>query len=479
MKMMIDGKYVDAMDNATIDIVNSATLELIDTVPAATDEDVQRAIDAAQSGKELWGATPLHKRSEILIKCADAVLEHGEELARMLSTEMGKPIAQSRGELERAERIVRGYPEMANHLFGQVIPDFQQGMEENIIFTKREPLGVVACITPFNYPVELCYHKAVAALAAGNAVIIKPSPYNPLTIMRVAQLFWEAGVPGNVLQVVTGDGPQTGRVLSQSPDIDAISLTGSTEVGIKVAEMAAKTLKHLSLELGGNDPFIVFDDADIELSVTEAVGGRIANAGQTCVAPKRFIVHSKIAKEFTDKLVASLNNLKRGCPLEDSTDLGSLITEEAAFRVQKQVEHTVSQGATLVLGGKCYDRTYFEPTVLTGVTQDMDIAGDMEVFGPVFPIITFDTFDEAIEIANKTQYGLQAGVMSKDFSKAMRAASKVKCGGVVINGCGCFRNVHQAFGGIKMSGVGREGISCSLQEMTQVKSYILKGVMVE
>jgi succinate-semialdehyde dehydrogenase/glutarate-semialdehyde dehydrogenase len=420
---------------------------------------------------------PNYKRNEILIKCADAVEKNMEELSRMLSTEMGKLIGESRGEIGRVERIFRGYPEMANQLFGQVLPDFMPGSEKSILFTKREPLGVVACITPFNYPAELCYHKAVGALAAGNAVIIKPSPYNPLTILRIAELCWEMGVPGNVLQVVTGDGPVTGGILASSPDVDGLSLTGSTEVGVSVAKLAAATLKHLSLELGGNDPFVVFEDADVEESIAQAIGGRIANAGQTCVAPKRFIVHSSIAKEFTDGLIAGLQKLKRGCPLSEDTQLGSLINPEAAAKVLEQLEHTTAQGAKIALGGKIFSTSYFEPTVLTDVTKDMDIAKDMEVFGPVFPIITFDTFDEAIEIANNTRYGLQAGVMSKDSAKALKAASKIKCGGIAINGNGCFRNVHQAFGGVKMSGVGREGISVSLMEMTQVKTYNLRDIL--
>ena len=479
MKMFIGGKRVDASDNATINILNSATQELVDTVPAATKEDVNCAILAAQTGKKAWASTPQHARSAVLIKCADAIAANVEELARLLSTEMGKVITEARGEVACTAEIFRGFAEMANHLYGQTMSHAQTGSETDIIFTRHEPLGVVACITPFNYPVELCYHKVAAALAVGNAAIIKPASDNPLTIMRMLELCWEAGIPGNVLQLVTGSGAKIGRLLTESPLIDKISLTGSTEVGIEVAELGAKTLKHLGLELGGNDPFVVFEDADMELAISEAVSGRLKNAGQTCCSPKRFIVQSSVLEAFTTGVIESLKKLKLGSPLDEETELGSLINIRAQEDVIKQVAHTIKQGATCIYGGKPYEKTYFEPTVLTGVTKDMDIAKDMEVFGPIFPIISFDTFDEAIEIANGTIYGLQAGVMTQDFAKAIQASSEINCGAVVVNGSGNYRNIDQPFGGTKMSGLGREGVCCTLEDMTQVKSYILKKILVK
>ena len=477
MKMMIDGKRVDAKDNASIPVLNSATQELIDAVPAAAKEDVLNAIAAAQAGKKAWGGTPQYRRSEILVKCADAIDRNLHTLACMLTTEMGKIITEARAEIDCTAQIFRGFAEMANHFYGQTMSEFQRGSETDIIFTKHEPLGVVACITPFNYPAELCYHKAAAALAAGNAVIIKPATDNPLTVMRIAELCWEAGVPGNVLQVVTGEGQKIGRVLAEAEGVDKISLTGSTEVGVEVAALAARTLKRLSLELGGNDPFIVFEDADMDLAAAEAVAGRLKNAGQTCVAPKRFIVQNTVYDEFVEKAIDSLKKVKLGSPFGEDTQMGSLISVKAAQKVLEQVKLTVAQGAKCVYGGHVYDQSYFEPTVLTGVTKDMDIAVHMEVFGPVLPVIGFDTFDEAIEIANNTPFGLQAGVMSRDSSKAIRAASGLKAGAVVINGSGNYRNIDQPFGGVKMSGMGREGVSCTLSEMTQVKSYVLKRIM--
>lgn len=479
MKMLIDGQRVDALDKATIPVLNSATQELIASVPAATEDDVRRAIAAAQQGKLLWEGTPQHKRSLILNKCAEKIDNHLDELSRMLTTEMGKIIVEARAEVDCVAQIFRGFAEMANHFYGQTMSDFQKGSETDIIFTKNEPLGVVACISPFNYPVELCYHKVAAALAVGNAVIIKPATDNPMTVLKIAELCWEAGVPGKVLQVVTGEGRKVGRLLAESEGIDKISLTGSTEVGIEVATLAARTLKHLSLELGGNDPFIVFEDADMDLAVSEAVAGRLKNAGQTCVAPKRFIVQNTVKDEFVEKVIAALKKIKLGSPLDEGTQLGSLISVKAANRVLEQVRQTVAQGAKCVYGGNIFDQSYFEPTVLTGVTRDMEIAVGMEVFGPVFPVIGFDTFEEAVAIANGTPYGLQAGVMTRDASKAIRAAAGIKAGAVVINGSGNYRDIDQPFGGVKMSGMGREGVSTTLQEMTQAKSYILKKIMVD
>ena len=479
MKMLIDGKQVDSSDGVAFDILNSATLEFVDSVPRATREDVDAAILAAKKGQAAWAQVPQYKRSEILTKCAKAIEDNLEELALMLTTEMGKVISESTPEIDCAAQIFRGFAEMANHKYGQTMSEYQKGSETDIIFTKYEPLGVVVCITPFNYPVELCYHKAAAALAAGNSVIVKPASDNPMTIMRVAELCLQAGIPGNVLQVVTGSGAMIGQMLAESPDVDKLSLTGSTEVGIKVAQIGAKTLKHMSLELGGNDPFVVFEDADMELAISEAVGGRLKNAGQTCCSPKRFIVHSSVAEQFTAGVIERLKKLKLGKPTDKETELGSLINENAAKDVSKHVDAIIAAGAKCVYGGKLYDRTYFEPTVLTGVTKDMEVAADLELFGPIFPIITFDTFEEAIEISNNTQYGLQAGVITKDFSKAVRAASRIKAGAVVINGSGNYRNVDQPFGGMKMSGLGREGISCTLDSMTQVKSYVLKNIMVD
>lgn len=476
MKMFINGERREASDGRTIDVLNSATLEFIDTVPAATEKDVNEAIAAAKEGARYWGSLPVYERSAILNKAADLIDARREELARSLSTEMGKIISEARPEVRVAAQIIRGFAEKANHLYGQTMTDYQVGTEHDIIFTRHEPLGVVACISPFNYPVELCSQKYAAALASGNAVIIKPSTDNPLTVMKVAEILWEAGVPGNVLQLVTGAGSDIGDILSESPDIAAITFTGSTAVGKHIAEKAAGTLKRVFLELGGNDPYIVFEDADFELAVTGAVRGRVQNAGQTCCSPKRFLVQNSIKDAFIKRAVEQIGALVTGSPLDDKTELGSLISAKAAKTVDEQVKLTISQGAKLICGGTFISETYYAPTILE-VTPEMDIARDMECFGPVIPIIGFDTEEEAIAIANQTMYGLQAGVITKDINKAIRVAAKLECGGVVINQSGNYRHLDQPFGGRKMSGIGREGVSVTLDEMTQVKSYILRNIL--
>lgn len=477
MKMFINGQKVDAGNGATVDILNSATLAFLDTVPCATAEDVARAIQAAQEGKKVWGSTPVHERCRLMNQCADAIDARREELAQSLSTEMGKIIREARGEIRVCAQILRGFAQAAALHFGRTLTDYQIGTEKDVIFTRYEPLGVLACISPFNYPVELCTQKMAAALAAGNAVIIKPASDNPLTVMKVVEICLEQGIPGNVLQLVTGSGAAVGNILAASPEIDAISLTGSTEVGIQVAEQGAKTLKRVFLELGGNDPFIVFEDADLEQAIANAASGRLQNAGQTCCSPKRFLVQESLHDAFVEGLIKRIQALHRGSPLDESTDYGSLISEKAARTVERQVEQTVAQGAKKVYGGWIYDKTYFEPTILDDVTLDMDAAKNMEIFGPVFPIITFKTEEEAIRIANATSYGLQGGIMTRSMNRAIRVASRLQCGGVVINSSGNYRHLSQPFGGYKMSGLGREGVSVTLEEMTQQKSYILKEVL--
>ena len=477
MKMFINGLWRDATDGSVIQVLNSATQEKIDTVPQATESDVLEAISAAQEGKKVWAQTPVHERCRILYRCADAIDASREQLARSLSTEMGKIIRESRGEIRVCAQIFRGFAEAAAHHYGKTMTDYQIGTEKDILFTKHEPLGVVACISPFNYPVELASQKIAAALAAGNAVIVKPASDNPLTLMTIIRICLAQGVPSNVLQVITGRGETVGSLLADSPMINAISLTGSTEVGLAVAERSIKTLKRVFMELGGNDPFIVLDDADLQKAVDAAVSGRLQNAGQTCCSPKRFLVHESLHDAFVQGMMDAFARVKHGSPLDNETEYGCLISERAAREVERQIQHTVNQGAKLLCGGHAYNITYFEPTILDGVTPEMDAARDLEIFGPIFPVITFKTDKEAVEIANATKYGLQAGVMSRSAERAMRVAASLQCGGVVINASGNYRHLEQPFGGWKMSGLGREGVCTTLEEMTQEKTYILKNIL--
>jgi succinate-semialdehyde dehydrogenase/glutarate-semialdehyde dehydrogenase len=478
MKIFIDGRPREAGDNQSIDVFNSATQEKIDTVPKATPGDIQDAINTAQKGKKLWASTPMYTRARILYKCADVLEAHVEELAKLLSTEMGKIIREARGEVDCAVQILRGYVEKAKHLYGETIStEIQPSCANDIIFTRREPLGVVACIAPFNYPVELCMHKLAAALSVGNSVIIKPATDNPLTLLRIVEIMLGAGVPGEVLQIITGPGSVTGQYLVESDKIDAVSFTGSTEVGQSIARAAAGTLKHIFLELGGNDPFIVFEDADMELAVNECAQSRIQNAGQTCCSPKRFFIQNSIKEQFTSLLVERLKKVRTGDPLDENTDLGALISPGAAQEVKRQVELTISQGAKCIYGGTLSKPGYYDPTVLVDVLPAMDISRNLEVFGPVFPIIGFNTEEELLAMANDSTFGLNAGIVTANMNRAFRIAASLECGSVVINGSGNYRNIDQPHGGRKLTGLGREGISCTLAEMTQQKAYILKKIL--
>jgi len=477
MKMIIGGEKVDSFDGKTMDVINPATGEWLDTVPGATKEDVEKALDIAQEGKRIWASTPLHERSRILSEYANLVSKHRNEIATLLCKETGKPIKQAKAEVSSVSYLFRGFIERARHLYGMSMPDTDPGTEKDIVFTRREPLGVVACIIPFNYPAFTFAFKVAPALIMGNAVIVKPASDNPLNNIYLTELLLEAGVPGSVVQVITGSGPVVGQYLTASPKIDAVSLTGSTDVGIDTAVNAAKHLHHTFLELSGNDGMIIFEDADLKLAAKEAVQSRITNAGQVCIATKRLIVQNSVKEEFTNILVEQLKQIRIGDPLDPQNHMGCLINEKAAMKVEEQVQHTIAQGARCIYGGKRFNKTFFEPTVLVDVRPDMDVAKDMEIFGPVFPIIGFDTFEEAIAIHNASKYGLNGAVMTRDINKAMKTAALMECGEVVMNGSGFYRTMDIAFGGYKMSGLGREGISSTLEELSQVKTIVLKGVL--
>lgn len=473
MKMMIGGK--ETYSKKTVDVINPATMEVIDTVPAAEPKDVEKALDLAQIGKKKWRDVVLYQRIEILEKFLTLVKRDMDDFVNIMCSETGKTLAACKDETLALINIFKCYCEKAKNFGGESLPfNSEARVEGDIIFTMREPLGVIACVIPFNYPTELYAHKVAPALVMGNAVIVKPSSDTPLGNIWLTKLLIEAGVPGEAIQILTGSGSKIGAQLASSPKIDAISLTGSTRVGIETMKNGAKNLTHVFLELGGNDPMIVFEDADIEQAVQEALDGRASNAGQTCCGTKRLIVQNSVKEKFTEKLAEALKQLKVGSPMEPDVIYGPLINESAAKDVEDQVQKTISQGAKLVYGGHRYDHTYFEPTLLTEVTKDMDIAGKMEIFGPVFPVIGFDTLEEAIEIANQAPYGLSSGVLTKDMSLAMKVATRIEAGTCVINGCGNYRSAHLAFGGYKMTGIGREGVTDTLSEYSQTKNIALK-----
>jgi len=477
MKMIIDGKAVDASGGAAIPITNPATGKVIDTVPAASEADVKLAVEKAKQGQKIWAKVPLHEKGDILLKFVALVEENKEKLARTLSDETGKPITEARGEIANIPIAFKGFIEKAKHLYGEVIPNGQEkNQERHVLLTVREPVGVVACVIPFNFPCDLFDQKVAPALLAGNAAIVKPSTDNPLTLCMLTELLVKAGVTNGAIQVLTGRGSQVGNWLCQNPDVHAITFTGSTEVGIETYKNAAGHLAHVALELGGNDAFIVWKDGDVDLAVEETVWGRMYNTGQVCCASKRFLIHNSLKDAYTQKLVERIKKIKLGDPADDATQLGCLISEKAAIEVERQVELTVSQGGKIILGGK-RNGAFYEPTVIVDVPKTADVAKDMEIFGPIVPIIGFDTLEEAVEIANASRFGLCGCIFTADMKTAWKTASRLECGGVIINGASFFRSFEMPFGGYKYSGIGTEGVLSTFDEVTLTKTIVLKNII--
>jgi len=477
MKMIIGGKPADASDLQTINVTNPATGAVIDTIPAATKEDIDLAVAKALEAQSIWAKVPVHQKVDIMYQFLKLVEENKEDLARTLSDETGKPIVEARNEIANIPIAFRAFSEKAKHLYGETIPaGMEAGQERNILITKREPIGVIACVIPFNFPCDLFDQKVAPALLAGNAAIVKPSTDNPLTLCKLTAMLVEAGVTDGAIQIVTGRGSKMGGWLCGNPDVHAITLTGSTEVGIETAKIGADHLAHMALELGGNDAFLVLEDGNVDLAVEEMVWGRMYNTGQVCCASKRFIIHRSLVEEFTQKAVARIQKIKQGMPSEESTRIGCLISEKAAIEVEKQIQLTVEQGGTIVLGGK-RNGAFIEPTVIAGVPKTADVSTDMEIFGPVVPIISFDTVEEAIEIANSSKFGLCGCVFTENMKLAMKVCNELECGGTVINGASFFRSFEMPFGGYKYSGIGTEGVMSTFEEVTRMKTIVLKNII--
>jgi lactaldehyde dehydrogenase len=473
MQMLINSQWVESSDGQRIEVRNSATNEVIDTVPRGTLEDIERAVKAAQSGKRHMATLPAHERAAILFRIAEAIEHNLNALGELLAKENGKPVLQTRDEVRVTARIFRGFGEEAKRIFGRVVPmDAVPGQERHLALTIRQPLGVVAAIIPFNYPVELWAHKAAPALAAGNAVIAKPPSECPLTLLKIAALMEEAGLPPAAHQMITGPGAVVGEYLAASPDIQLVSVTGSTATGRRIAELASRNLKHVHLELGGNDALIVCDDADLEKAAEAVVLGRLARGnGQICCAVKRIFVEESIYDPMADLLTKKAKQLKVGDPLEEDTDVGPLINLKAAQEVEAAIDEAVLAGAIVRAGGHRRD-AFIEPTVLTQVPPHVPLFAE-EVFGPVAPLVAFSSIDDAVVSANQSPYGLQAAVFTKDISRAFDIAYRLQAGGVIVNWSSALRVESLPFGGVKLSGYGREGLHDTIDEMTYQKTIIV------
>ena len=472
-KMLINGEWVDGEKRT--DIIHPYDGDVVGSVPLAGERQVVEAIDGAEAAFQASDLSA-YQRYELLSETARQLEERAEDVAHILTSEQGKPLTEARGEVDRAVQTLDLSAEQAKRMFGEYVPmDAQKGFARDHCFTQREPLGVVAAITPFNFPLNLMVHKVGPALAAGNAVVGKPATNTPLTSIALFECFEDAAaeidadVPAGLFNVVTGSGSTVGDVVLDHDAVEAISFTGSTPVGKYLANNSG--MKEVTLELGGNDPTIVWDDTDLERAATRVVGGACSNAGQVCNSVERVIVPTHIEAEFIDELVDACRSLTVGDPFDDRTDIASMVDDGQFEDVVDVFESTVEAGATVECGGNyggdLGPRT-FEPTVLSGVNPEMPAARE-ETFGPLVPVITVDDFEAAIEEANNTNYGLEAGVFTQDIDRAKRAADAIDAGGVNVNTVSGFRADHMPYGGFKDSGVGKEGIKYAVEHFSREK----------
>ena len=463
MDMLIGGKHITCDD--LLEVKNPYDGEVIDTVPIAHRQIAQMAIESANEAKESLTEMSAFKVSNKLFNVVEMLEEKREEFARLLSLEVGKPINEALVEVDRSIETLRLSAEEAKRIYGESVPlDAGLNGKGFFAFTQRLPLGVVAAITPFNYPLNLTIHKIAPAIACKNTVIVKPPTEAPLAVMKFCELLNEE-FPEGVVNVVTGYGSEVGDYLVCSADVDKISFTGSVTTGLMISQKAG--MKKVTLELGGNDPVIVLNDADIGKAVKGVINGAFLNAGQVCMGVKRVIVEEDVADEFCEKLVEETEKLVMGNPLDESTTLGTLINEKAAMQVEETVNNAVASGAKILTGG-VRNGAFYEATVIDNVVPDMDLV-IRETFGPVAPIIRVKNLDEAIEVANATEYGLQAGVFTSHYPSAMRCAQEIEAGTVFVNKQSTFRTDNMPFGGFKSSGVGKEGIKYAVEEMTKTK----------
>lgn len=476
MQMFINGKKCDSSTGKTMEVVNPANMQVIDTVPVASEEDVKLAIVSAREGFTQWKEVPLYKRIAILTEMRQKLFAHVDELAEILQKETGKLARSARLEILGALSSMDPLFDYARTVGGMCTPvENRFGTDHSMAVTVRMPLGVVVGVVPFNYPVFSLVQKAVPALLMGNAVILKPSSDTPLADLRFVELMVEYGIPAQAVQIVTGRGSEIGKWLIDDDGVDCVMLTGSTDAGIEISKNSAPHLHRVRMELGGNDAFIVLKDADLDAAVNDAVNGRLSNAGQICTAGKRFIVHNSVKATFVEKLVAILAAKKLGDPLDETTDVGPVVSQRAAITIEKQIAHAVEQGAKVVLGGHRVNECYIEPTVME-VTKECDVIHSDEIFGPVWSVIGYDTIEEAIAIANDSKYGLSSSVQGKDMKELLQVARGIVTGTCVINGPGNYGINDAPFGGVKQSGLGDGGGRFSLEDLTELKTIIFKGM---
>ncbi|BCB26129.1 glutarate-semialdehyde dehydrogenase DavD [Sulfurimicrobium lacus] len=467
------GEWVGADSGAKIAVTNPANGDLIAEVPRMGRAETERAINAAAVAHKEWRALTAKARSATLKRWFALIMQHQEDLARLLTAEQGKPLGEARGEIAYGASFIEWFAEEAKRVYGEVIP---APLGDRRLMVLKQPIGVTAAITPWNFPNAMITRKVGPALAAGCAMIVKPAGQTPLSALALAVLAEEAGIPGGVFQVVTGDAREIGDVLCASPVVAKLSFTGSTATGRILMRQSADTVKKLSLELGGNAPFIVFDDADLDAAVEGAIASKYRNAGQTCVCANRLFVQDGVFDAFAQKLAARVATLQVGDGFGEGVTQGPLIDEAALAKVESHVADAVAKGAKLVVGGKRHalGGTFFEPTVLADVSPESMIFRE-ETFGPVAPLFRFKSDDEVVELANRTEFGLASYFYSRDIGRIWRVAEALEYGMVGVN-TGLISNEVAPFGGVKQSGLGREGSHHGIDEYLEIKYVCMAGL---
>jgi succinyl-CoA reductase len=472
--LLIGGEWRPPATGKYVSVVDPSTGHPIGEAPVASSDDARAAVDAAAAVEDSWGATPGHVRAKILRTVAGRLRDDRETMARLIASEVGKPIVDSRVEVDRAVGVYELAAEEVRQLTGESFPadayERPPGNEQRFLFTIRDPIGVVVAIGPFNFPLNLLSHKIAPALAAGNPVVAKPTSAAPFTALRLAEHLVAAGVPRGVLNVVVGPGRTVGDTLVEHPRTRLVTFTGSTEVGKGIAEKAGRTAKRVILEMGGMDPFIVLDDAPMETAVLAAARGAFGYSGQVCTASKRFLVQDSIAERFARALAERAQGLRVGPALDESTEVGPLIDAASVARMEVLVADAREHSAKVLTGGSRPEGpgSFYRPTVMDEVPEEARVARE-EPFGPIAPVLRFHDLDDAVRIANATPYGLQSAVYTRDLVRGFALAKRVRAGGVHLNDPTTLRWDALPFGGVKESGLGREGLRYAMQEMTEVK----------
>ena len=470
----VGGEWIDADSGATFDVTDPATGDVVATVADLGIDETRRAVDLADEAQKAWAARTAKDRGAVLRRWYELFLEHKEDLALIMTCEMGKPIGESRGEVVYAANFIDWFAEEGKRAYGEVIPTHDPTKR---LLVLKQPIGVVSAITPWNFPQAMITRKVAPALAAGCASLVRPASETPLSALAAAELADRAGLPPGVLNVIPAtDSPAVGRELTTNPTIRKISFTGSTPIGKLLLGQAAGTVKKASMELGGNAPFIVFDDADVDSAVEGAIVSKYRNSGQTCVCANRFLVQEGVYDEFAKKFAEAVADLKVGPGIDESSEIGPLVNEDAIDKVEELVQGALAEGAGVLTGGRRHalGRTYYEVTVLTDVTPDMAIHGE-EIFGPVAPLFRFSTEDEAVAMANDTEYGLAAYFYAADMGRTWRVSEGLEYGMVGVN-TGLISTEVAPFGGFKESGIGREGSHHGLDEYLETKYVAIGGI---